>query len=679
MEAALPPLSESSLRVLPPQTPQAHTPPAVSEGWGADPPVTSESWNPPRVRTSKRSTSGCSKVAHHERHLSGLLHDEETVTRYLSHPLALPRTPGGNSPGAGEHGDLDDHQLEQMTSSAQVGAAFWASELPEMGSTANPAENPKADAPTRTLHDQMHKFREKAALSLLAIFAYIGLIFVWGGKGFLPYDSFFAIVVLWVGSMTGGQLAKLVGLPQLLGMLCSGIIVKNCGDLVRGLPDKWAAAIRAFGLMNILIRGGLEMDVGAVKRVGWAVVRLTVAPGVSEAFAVAALGMLILDCPFPLALATGFIIAAVSPAVVVGGMFNLQARGFGVKKGIPSLVVAAASFDDVVAISGFSMCIGLAIGSGNVLIEALHGPINIIAGIFFGFLGAAILSATTLWNVRWKRSLALLLLGVIFTFSSKVAHFSGAGALASLVMAAASAHLWSKGLFKEVSQGEDHHAAHDTEADMCFVWRLAAEPLLFSVIGSALDFRAIDVATIPKAIGIILGGVIVRTTAALFATYGAGLSWKERAFIALAWMPKATVQAALGSVPLDMARQNFDRADDPDKYDRYEKYGIAILTTAVFSILITAPVGLIVIQKLGPRWLDKLEEDLLDYEDASETSENKEDLEAPSYCAVVPAGAPHEAINVTDLADAPTSHAIGTVQVVEIDGADLAAGAGAGM
>merc|ERR1719428_2324675 len=114
------------------------------------------------------------------------------------------------------------------------------------------------------------------------------------------------------------------------------------------------------------------MDMGAVRRLGLAVVRLTVLPGVTEAFTVASLSMVMFGMPFPLGLALGFILGAVSPAVVVGGMFDLQRRFYGVRKGIPSLVVAAASFDDVVAISGYSLCIGFAISTGhsNLLWEA---------------------------------------------------------------------------------------------------------------------------------------------------------------------------------------------------------------------------------------------------------------------------------------------------------------------
>jgi len=342
-----------------------------------------------------------------------------------------------------------------------------------------------------------------------------------------------------------------------------------------------------------------------VRRIGMAVVRLTVLPGVSEALCVAGLAFWAFKMDFFLALAFGFILAAVSPAVVVGGMFDLQSRGYGVSQGIPSLVIAAAGFDDVVAISGFSMFIGLATGHGDMLMAALHGPINIVGGALFGFLGAGVLSLTWIWDTREKRSCMMLIMGTVFTFAAKKAHFSGAGALACLVMACLANQFWSRGVGGRLSLGPDNHAAHEVERDLCKVWQYGAEPLLFSVIGSALDFKQIDPGTIPKAVAIICGAVIVRCVFAFFSTCFAGLTVKERLFIALAWMPKATVQAALGPVPLDMFRDNLDRSEDPVLYDKQEQHGVDILTAAVLSILITAPAGLLVIQWLGPVWLQQ--------------------------------------------------------------------------
>ena len=348
----------------------------------------------------------------------------------------------------------------------------------------------------------------------------------------------------------------------------------------------------------------------AVKKIGMVAVRLTCMPGICEALAVAGAASWIFGMPFALAVSAGFILAAVSPAVVVVGMFNLQQRGYGVAKGIPSLVVAAASFDDVVAISGFSMCIGLAVGHGSLLMNALHGPINLVAGIFAGVVGGTIASFTQIWDKRWKRTSILLLQGVIFTFLAKNYHYAGAGALASLVMAVVAAQNWLKGTPNcfGLTTGVQERFAHQVEVDLARVWVLLAQPLLFGVIGAALDFRKLPPSTIPKAILVTFMGVCIRTIVAFFSTLGIGLSVKERLFIALAWIPKATVQAALAAVPLDMVLSSMTAADP--LYEEYVTWGKDILTTAVFSIILTAPIGLVVIAQLGPAWLSNDAQDV---------------------------------------------------------------------
>ena len=170
------------------------------------------------------------------------------------------------------------------------------------------------------------------------------MVFMLGKNAMLPSDedgagAMWAMVLLWFCSLVGGYTSERLGLPPLLGMLISGMILKNwrhipgMSDPVGSLPDEWKAGIRGAGLSVILMRSGLELDIPAVKRAGMAAVRLTCLPGIAEAFLVAFAGVLIFDMEFPLALSMGFILAAVSPAVVVVGMFNLQKAGFGVKKG----------------------------------------------------------------------------------------------------------------------------------------------------------------------------------------------------------------------------------------------------------------------------------------------------------------------------------------------------------
>ena len=159
------------------------------------------------------------------------------------------------------------------------------------------------------------------------------------------------------------------------GRLLGGALARETRARVpRRGPDAHAykATIRAAGLGTIMTRSGLELDVGAIRRAGRVAARLTVLPGVSEALAVALFARWVFELPFVLALALGFILAAVSPAVVVVGLFDLHSRATWVAKGIPS-IVAAASMDDVVAMLGFSVCIGLAGGAGNIYQKALAG------------------------------------------------------------------------------------------------------------------------------------------------------------------------------------------------------------------------------------------------------------------------------------------------------------------
>ena len=182
-------------------------------------------------------------------------------------------------------------------------------------------------------------------------------------------------------------------------------------------------------------------------------------------------------------------------------------------------------------------------------------------------------------------------------------HYNSMGALGALVIGLTAARCWGDGRMGSLSLAPNHHFPHEVEHDVARVWRLVAAPLLFAVIGASIDFSEIAGSTIPKAIIVIICGVTLRCITAVVVTWGADLSVKERVFIGLSWIPKATVQAALGSIPLTLIEENMS-ADD-DNYHEYEEWGKAILVTAVFAILITAPIGVICIDYFGPRWLDQ--------------------------------------------------------------------------
>eukprot|EP00892_Ulva_mutabilis_P007649 jgi/Ulvmu1/5256/UM022_0049.1 len=448
-----------------------------------------------------------------------------------------------------------------------------------------------------------HFYKNMPAL-LLAVATYIAAALAIG-RQFLPDSPGFTLLLIWAAAQLGGVAVKQVRLPPLMGMLLSGVVLANLpGNLIDNLPDSWSTKIRAGALAVILMRSGLELDIGMLTRTGGAAVRLTVCPGVIEALAVGAVAVLIFSMPFGLALTLGFILAAVSPAIVVSGMFELQTAGFGVKKGIPSIVVAAASFDDVVAITGYSLCIGLAVPSGKSLaMDIAHGPINIIAGLVGGSLAGVVVGSTALWHNRMMRTAATLIFSQLVMFAAVYFHYTGAGAMGALIMAIVATRFWASDRTPRwFSSGSSSEYAHETEHDVAFFWRLVAQPLLFGIIGTAADFSVLSPSSIPKALLVIACGVAVRLPTAWVVTFGANLNIKERLFIAGSWIPKATVQAALASTPLDMILEF--KSDEPD-FQKWKTWGKDITTTAIFAIIITAPIGLVFISYYGDKWLSQ--------------------------------------------------------------------------
>ena len=484
-----------------------------------------------------------------------------------------------------------------------------------------------------------------AALSALAYgaacltpLAHGGLLAPRAGPGW-------AIFCVWLFASATGRALAWLGLPPLAGQLLGGALARN-SRAFRGaaLTHAYKATIRAAGLGTIMTRSGLELDVGAIRRAGRVAARLTVLPGVSEALAVGVCARWIFELPFVLALALGFILAAVSPAVVVVQMFDLHERGYGVAKGIPSIVVAAASMDDVVAMLGFSVCIGLAGGAGNVYQKALAGPAAVVAGALYGCAAGALLGATKLWDADWKLTAATLVLGLLPMFVAERLHAHGGGAIGVLLVGVVGSWAWRRrrpawlaagaereALLREEadlgaalgtpdgdaraaadrlrevgkkldaigrSDADDAHKSHLVEANIGLLWTWLAQPLLFGVIGTELNFHRMAPAVAGRALVVVGVGLLVRIPAAYVAVhFDDRLKFREKAFVALAWLPKATVQAALASVPAEVV-------DD-------RRRGEAILTTAVLAILATAPLGSLFIQRFGPRWLER-EDDAAD-------------------------------------------------------------------
>jgi len=239
------------------------------------------------------------------------------------------------------------------------------------------------------------------------------------------------VSILWLVSSIVGYLTSLVGVPPLLGSLTSGILLANV-PIDFNVSPHFGEFIQTTGLCIILLISGCEIDMNKVIKAGFVALRLTLLPGLCEAIATAYIAHWLFDMSLMFSLALGFILAAVSPAIIVPSMTNLKRLGYGDEKGIPSLLMAACAFDDIVAITGYTICIGIALDSSDNLILAAfyHGPVAIFLGIVSGCLAGCVLAVVRYYfDYDWQHSIVALELGLIMTYGYKIIGLDGAGAV----------------------------------------------------------------------------------------------------------------------------------------------------------------------------------------------------------------------------------------------------------
>ena len=444
------------------------------------------------------------------------------------------------------------------------------------------------------------------------------LLLIWGsiwslrGEDALPPNGYlFNILLLFVVSYLSGELIKCVGLPPLLAMLITGFIIGNVFEL--NLDKKLSAILRSTALVIILLRAGLGLDPKAIVKLSTVCVRLSFIPCLVETLTVAVASHLLLGFPIVWGALLGFVLAAVSPAVVVPGLILLQEKGFGVDKGVPTLVIAAASIDDVLAITGFGLCIALVFDSKSSLLwNIMRGPVEVVVGVALGALIGFILwyipSGKTSNN---QRLLILLLSGIFSLFGSLAIDMGGAGPLACLVVSFVAALKWR--------QHED--ITKPIQRYLKTFW-LIFQPLLFALIGTEVKLSNIKPDAIGWALMTLALGLTTRIATAMTVVFGGELNLKEKLFIGLAWLPKATVQAAVGPIALDMAR---------DKNDQKSiELANLVLTIAVLAIVITAPIGAIAIAILGPKCLNKQQkQDYIECKDNAEETQPMSEMVSP--------------------------------------------------
>jgi NhaP-type Na+/H+ or K+/H+ antiporter len=387
-----------------------------------------------------------------------------------------------------------------------------------------------------------------------------------------------SIALLLVSGFILGMVMKGFRLPPLLGMLFVGIMFgPYVLDWLHIDLLHISSEIRTFSLLIILIRAGLGIKRHEIQAVGSLAVKMSSLPGLLEGFSILLVSYYVFDFSFAEAGMLGFIIAAVSPAVVVPSMLELKKERYGEDKQIPTLLLAGTSIDDVFAITIFSFFLSLGTtGDVSIVESVLKIPVSIVLGVLgglvSGYLFIKLFDFKRLFQSNVER-LLLLLTGAIGFYT-----FGEAVGIASLLGIMAIGFLITD---------QREQMGVELSLTLLSIW-FFAQILLFSLVGAEVNITVALEAGFMGLI-IIMVGLLFRTVGVFISTMGSNLNMKERLFCVLSYLPKATVQAAIGALPL---------ASGVEK-------GPEILAIAVLSILLTAPLGAILIKWSAPKLLKK--------------------------------------------------------------------------
>ena len=389
----------------------------------------------------------------------------------------------------------------------------------------------------------------------------------------------FSLTLIFLSGIILGSIFNRLKLPQLIGMLLTGIIL---GPFLLNLLDpkilSISADLRQIALIIILTRAGLNLDINDLKKVGRPAVLMCFVPATFEILGMIIFAPKFLDLGLLDSAILGTVIAAVSPAVIVPKMLKLMEEGYGADRSIPQMIMAGASVDDVFVIVLFTSFIGLASNGTFSMLNLIKIPTSIFFGIFIGFL-CAILLIYLFKKIHMRDSLKVIIILIIsfllVTFEHSLTGIIGfSGLLAIMSMGAG-------------IQGKNTILSKRLSVKYSKLW-IAAEVMLFVLVGATVNIKYALSASIP-AILLIITVLIFRMIGVFLCLIGTSLSYRERLFCMIAYCPKATVQAAIGSIPLSMGLSS----------------GNIILTVAVLSILITAPLGAFTIDISYKRLLKK--------------------------------------------------------------------------
>lgn len=376
-----------------------------------------------------------------------------------------------------------------------------------------------------------------------------------------------------------GSIFKKMNMPVLIGYLLAGILL---GPYSFNLLDESllevGEVLKEIALLIILTQAGLSLELSDFKKMGTKAVFMSFVPACFEIAATYFLGQYLFNLSPIDSLLLGTIIASASPAVIVPRMLKLMREGYGVDKGIPQLILTGDSIDDVFNIVLFSSVLGLQSNSTISLVSFLVIPVSIVIGILVGIVIGYLISKIFSYiedNIQVKTLLFLSVGFILLSIESTIGQFFPYSALIS-VMASGVTLL-------KINPDDAMGITNQTEK----LW-IGAQVLLFALVGATVNLAYMKTAGI-AAIILLIGALIIRGIGIVLCVSFSDFTWKEKLFCTFTGVPKATVQAAIGGIPLAMGLAS----------------GEIILAISVISIIFTAPIGAILIDYFYPKLLTK--------------------------------------------------------------------------
>lgn len=385
-------------------------------------------------------------------------------------------------------------------------------------------------------------------------------------------------LILILGFIIGWLLSK-IKIPGLVGMIIVGLLI---GPYCLGLIDEKILSIskelRQLALVIILTRSGLNLDIDSLKKIGRPAILMSFIPATLEIIGITLISQLLLEITIFESILLGTVLAAVSPAVVSPRMIKLIEERFGENHQVPKLILAGSSVDDIYVIVLFYTFLGLVGNNTFDFVSITMIPVTIILGVLLGIIVGLILSYI-LKKTNFKTAINILIIisssFLMIGLENMLKDYISISSLLGIMVTGIVLLFRNKEKAKELSDGYNN------------LW-IFFEIILFVLVGATVDFSyAINNGLM--AILILIIGLLFRTLGVLLCLIKTKLTFKERLFTILAYIPKATVQASIGGIALTLGLS----------------CGSIILTVSVISILITAPIGAILIDNLSSKLLDR--------------------------------------------------------------------------